>query len=103
MAKAAVVYACAECGYSAGRWFGRCPGCGSFGTLAEEAPEPAGKAAARPPLRLVGVEADEAERIPTRVPQLHRVPGGGGLPPSPLPRGGGARGGESTPLVSGAQ
>ena len=39
MAKAAAVhFSCAECGYSTGRWLGRCPGCGSFGTLAEEAP-----------------------------------------------------------------
>ena len=39
MAKAAVLYACTECGYSSPRWFGKCPGCGSFGTLAEERPE----------------------------------------------------------------
>ena len=38
MAKAAVNFACTECGYSAGRWFGNCPGCGTFGTLVEEAP-----------------------------------------------------------------
>src|SRR5207302_2062735 len=38
MAKAAVQFACIECGYSAGRWFGKCPSCGSFGTLQEEAP-----------------------------------------------------------------
>ena len=31
MAKAAVNYACTECGYSAGRWFGKCPGCNAFG------------------------------------------------------------------------
>ena len=37
MAKAAAVhFSCSECGYSTGRWLGRCPGCGSFGTLAEE-------------------------------------------------------------------
>ena len=33
MAKQAVQYACTECGYSAGRWFGKCPGCDAFGTL----------------------------------------------------------------------
>ena len=38
MAKAAVHFACTECGYSSGRWFGKCPGCGAFGTLVEEAP-----------------------------------------------------------------
>src|SRR6476469_4837564 len=100
MAKAAVVYACAECGYSAGRWFGKCPGCGSFGTLAEEAAEPAGKAAARPLLRLVDVEVDEAARIPTGVPELDRVLGGGLVPASLVLVGGEPGVGKSTLLLT---
>ena len=100
MAKAAAVYACAECGYSAGRWFGKCPGCESFGTLAEEAPEPAGKAAARPLLRLVDVEADEAERIATGVPELDRVLGGGLVPASLVLVGGEPGVGKSTLLLT---
>ena len=100
MAKAAVVYACAECGYSAGRWFGKCPGCDSFGTLAEEAPEPAGKAAARPLLRLVDVEVDEAERIATGVPELDRVLGGGLVPASLVLVGGEPGVGKSTLLLT---
>src|SRR5262245_49706281 len=100
MAKAAVVYACAECGYSAGRWFGKCPGCGSFGTLSEEAPEPVGKAAARPLLRLVDVEVDEAERIATGVPELDRVLGGGLVPASLVLVGGEPGVGKSTLLLT---
>src|SRR6476469_5999506 len=100
MAKAAVVYACAECGYSAGRWFGKCPGCGSFGTLAEEAPEPAGKASARPLLRLVDVEVDEAERFATGVPELDRVLGGGLVPGSLVLVGGEPGVGKSTLLLT---
>ncbi|MBA3717817.1 MAG: DNA repair protein RadA [Actinobacteria bacterium] len=100
MAKAAVKYACAECGYSAGRWFGRCPGCGAFGTLAEESPEPAGKAAARPLLRLVDVEVDEAERISTGVPELDRVLGGGLVPASLVLVGGEPGVGKSTLLLT---
>src|SRR5215210_2018137 len=100
MAKAAVQYACSECGYSAGRWFGRCPGCGSFGTLAEETPEPTGQAAARPLLRLVDVEADEAERIPTGVPELDRVLGGGLVPASLVLVGGEPGVGKSTLLLA---
>src|SRR5437868_2408684 len=39
MAKvAAVQHVCTECGTTSGRWLGRCPGCGSFGTMAAEAP-----------------------------------------------------------------
>jgi DNA repair protein RadA/Sms len=101
MAKAAVKYACADCGYSAGRWFGRCPGCGSFGTLAEQAPEPAGKAAAaRPLLRLVDVEVDEAERIATGVAELDRVLGGGLVPASLVLVGGEPGVGKSTLLLT---
>ena len=100
MAKAAVVYACAECGYSAGRWFGKCPGCGSFGTLAEEAPAATAKAAARPLLRLVDVEVDESERIATGVPELDRVLGGGLVPASLVLVGGEPGVGKSTLLLT---
>ena len=50
MAKAAVNFACTECGYSAGRWFGKCPGCNAFGSLVEETPgrlKPVGRRASR--------------------------------------------------------
>jgi DNA repair protein RadA/Sms len=84
--KAAVKHACTECGYSTGRWLGRCPDCGSWGTLVEErvaAKQMAAPAAsARPLLRLVDVEAADAERLPTGVAELDRVLGGGLVPAS---------------------
>jgi DNA repair protein RadA/Sms len=80
---AAVLYACSECGYSTGKWLGRCPGCGGWSTLLEEtASAAAAKADARPLLRLVDVEAADAERIPTGVAELDRVLGGGLVPAS---------------------
>jgi DNA repair protein RadA/Sms len=101
MAKVAVQHACTECGYAAARWFGRCPGCGAFGTLVEEAPPAAGGAREpRPVLRLVDVEADEAERIPTGVPELDRVLGGGIVPASLVLVGGEPGVGKSTLLLS---
>src|SRR5919206_1313150 len=101
MARAAVQYACVECGYSAARWFGKCPSCGSFGTLQEEAPQPARDAAAsRPILRLVDVEVEEAARIPTGVPELDRVLGGGIVPASLVLVGGEPGVGKSTLLLS---
>jgi DNA repair protein RadA/Sms len=101
MAKAAVQFACVECGYSAGRWFGKCPSCGSFGTLHEEAPSPAaGAAAPKPLLRLVDVEADEAARISTGVPELDRVLGGGIVPASLVLLGGEPGVGKSTLLLT---
>ena len=102
MAKPAVQFACTECGYSAGRWFGRCPGCGSFGTLVEEKPA-AGAAAAtspKPLLRLVDVEVEEAERIGTGVPELDRVLGGGLVPASLVLVGGEPGVGKSTLLLT---
>jgi DNA repair protein RadA/Sms len=87
MAKAAAVqFSCSECGYSTGKWLGRCPSCGSWSTLVEERAAAvsltAGAGSARPLLRLVEVEASDAERIPTGVPELDRVLGGGLVPAS---------------------
>src|SRR4029453_7288663 len=99
MAKAAVNFACTECGYSAGRWFGKCPGCNAFGSLVEEAPAAALKAAAaKPLLRLVDVDAEEAARISTGVPELDRVLGGGLVPASLVPVRGRPRGRKCTLL-----
>jgi DNA repair protein RadA/Sms len=99
MAKAAVNYACTECGYSAGRWFGKCPGCNAFGSLVEETPA-AAKPATRPVLRLVDVNAEEAHRIPTGVPELDRVLGGGLVPASLVLVGGEPGVGKSTLLLT---
>ena len=102
MAKPAVQFSCTECGYSAGRWFGKCPGCGEFGTLVEEV---VGRVAAvatppKPLLRLVEVRAEEAERIPTGVPELDRVLGGGLVPASLVLVGGEPGVGKSTLLLT---
>src|SRR2546423_12652718 len=101
MAKAALTYACTECGYSAGRWFGKCPGCNAFGTLVEErvAAPLAAKAPPRPLLRLVDVEVEEARRISTGVAELDRVLGGGPVPASPVLLGGQPGGGKATLLL----
>ncbi len=102
MAKAApTLFACSDCGYSSGRWFGRCPGCGEFGTLVEETAHTSAPsaAAARPLLRLVDVRVEEAERIPTGVPELDRVLGGGLVPASLVLVGGEPGIGKSTLLL----
>ena len=101
MAKPAVNYACTDCGYSAGRWFGKCPGCNAFGTLIEDVVDsPVGKASARPMLRLVDVHAAEGERISTGVPELDRVLGGGLVPASLVLVGGEPGVGKSTLLLT---
>jgi DNA repair protein RadA/Sms len=103
MAKPArLQHVCSECGIVSGRWFGRCPGCGVFGTLREqEAPARAGKASAGAPLlRLVDVAADEADRISTGISELDRVLGGGLVPASLVLVGGEPGVGKSTLLLS---
>ncbi len=100
MPKAAVKFACSECGYTAGRWFGKCPGCDQFGTLVEEVESTPAAVRARPLLRLVDVDATEAERIGTGVPELDRVLGGGLVPASLVLVGGEPGVGKSTLLLS---
>jgi DNA repair protein RadA/Sms len=101
VAKAATQFACTDCGYSAGRWFGKCPSCGEFGTLVEEVSAKAnGGSAAKPTLRLIDVNAEEAERIPTGVAELDRVLGGGLVPASLVLVGGEPGVGKSTLLLS---
>ena len=101
MAKPATQFACTDCGYSAGRWFGKCPQCGEFGTLVEDttASGPQ-KRAPKPTLRLVDIRAEEAERIPTGVAELDRVLGGGLVPASLVLVGGEPGVGKSTLLLS---
>jgi len=85
---AAIQYACSECGYATGKWLGRCPACDGWGTLVEErAAAPTGRtgsgaARGKSVLRLVDVEAADAERLPTGVTELDRVLGGGLVPAS---------------------
>src|SRR5262245_38946025 len=102
MAKPAVQFACSECGYTAGRWFGECPGCAAFGTLVEETVGKvvAGKAPPKPLLRLVDVKVEEAQRISTGVPELDRVLGGGLVPASLVLVGGEPGVGKSTLLLT---
>ena len=104
MAKtAAVHYSCTECGYAAGRWLGKCPSCGSYGTLVEDVlsePTGAAKAPPKPVLRLLDVDSEEAQRIPTGVRELDRVLGGGLVPASLVLVGGEPGVGKSTLLLT---
>jgi DNA repair protein RadA/Sms len=103
VAKVIVQHVCSECGTTTGRWLGRCPGCGAFGTLVEELT--GGEAgptavAARPPRRLADVEVEEAARASTGVPELDRVLGGGLVPASVVLVGGEPGVGKSTLLLT---
>jgi len=103
LAKVTVQFTCSECGTTSGRWLGKCPGCGAFGTLVEELHGSASEVgAARPsaPVRIADVSADEADRISTGVSELDRVLGGGLVPASLVLVGGEPGVGKSTLLLT---
>src|ERR1700759_5055382 len=98
----AVQFSCTECGYTSGRWFGKCPGCSAFGTLVEEVVGQVGQAQVppKPLLRLRDGEVSEAARISSGVPELDRVLGGGLVPGSLVLLGGEPGVGKSTLTAS---
>ena len=99
MAKTTTQYVCTECGWTGGKWFGRCPECGQWGTIEEfhearvvgaggglsssggshTAPAPPRTGLARPITR---VDTDQVKRIPTGFEEFDRVLGGGIVPGS---------------------
>src|SRR5512133_107551 len=94
MSKAQTRYVCQNCGRTLARAMGRCPGCGSFGTMVEEviaaeAP-PAAKGAPQGglglgqsvPRRLHEIEGDQEERMFMPIGEFARVLGGGIVPGS---------------------
>ena len=100
--KVTVQFSCTECGTTSGRWLGKCPGCGAFGTLVEElhgSDSVAAPSAAKPVL-LEAVRAEESARISTGVSELDRVLGGGLVPASLVLVGGEPGVGKSTLLLT---
>lgn len=86
MAKVRTVFVCQQCGHFVHAWMGRCPGCGGWNTLVEEAqPAEAARPAAkgpRPPTRArpitdVGGESGGEVRLRIGIGELDRVLGGG--------------------------
>ena len=103
MARSAVQFVCSECAAATPRWLGKCPGCGAFGTLVEESQAPVGRTnavRAGAPVPLGEVATKETERIPSGVPELDRVLGGGIVPASLVLVGGEPGVGKSTLLLS---
>ncbi|CAB3389305.1 DNA repair protein RadA [Kyrpidia spormannii] len=107
MAKVKTSYVCHGCGYQTVKFFGRCPGCGEWGTLLEEAieePTPGGRGWLRPahrsdPVPITEVPAACEERWPTGFGELDRVLGGGLVPGSLVLIGGDPGIGKSTLLL----
>jgi len=83
MAKPKTVYTCTECGASAPKWQGQCPGCGAWNTLVETVATPAparfeNVAGTRSTVvSLASVRTQESARIATGLEEFDRVLGGG--------------------------
>ena len=100
------IHVCSACGHETARWAGRCPGCGEWNTLVEEALAPpvrggapgGRRAGAQPivPLALADVAAREETRLSTGISELDNVLGGGIVPGSLVLIGGAPGIGKST-------
>jgi DNA repair protein RadA/Sms len=80
-----VAYTCTACGHRTPKWLGRCPGCGEWNTLTEDAaPRAAKNGRTRPAAvaRLADVKTAEGARMATGIAELDRVLGGGIVPGS---------------------
>ncbi len=99
------VFACTECGATATKWQGQCPGCGLWNTMVESLAETpsrsrhAGIAAPSPLTPLARIAAKEAPRIASGVGELDRALGGGFVPGQVVLLGGDPGIGKSTVLL----
>ncbi len=106
MAKTQTRYVCQQCGRISPREMGRCPSCGSYGTMIEEIVPTAPSAAASrtrglssahsQPRRLAEIEGNAEDRLPLSMQEFARVLGGGIVPGSIVLVGGDPGIGKST-------
>jgi len=110
VAKVKVEFACTACGTSSPRWVGKCPGCGEWNTLVEEAVASASprQRAGMPdfpvsrPVRLSEVAETASSRTSCGIGEFDRVMGGGVVPASATLLGGDPGIGKSTILLQAA-
>jgi DNA repair protein RadA/Sms len=107
MTKTKTQFVCQQCGRVTLRHMGKCPQCGTFGSMVEEVIVEAPRAAARhpgaaprsSPRRLTQIEGDADERWPIPIAEFSRVLGGGVVPGSLVLVGGDPGIGKSTLLL----
>ena len=108
MAKTKTIFYCTACGNETPKWQGRCPACGAWNTMIEQAekPTPAGRVRAtsvwegnRKPRTLSDVDIQAEIRFSTGMGELNRVLGGGAVAGSLVLVGGAPGIGKSTLLL----
>ena len=86
MARTRTVFRCMGCGADAPKWAGQCAACGEWNTLAEEldVPSPASVLSQppTPPVPITAVRSSGGRPVPTGLPEVDRVLGGGLVPGS---------------------
>lgn len=105
--KARTLHTCSECGYSSPKWLGRCPECGSWGTLVESgvtsAPSaratPTSLTPAAPATPITRIDAAASTSLPSGIGELDRVLGSGVVPGSVVLMAGEPGVGKSTLLL----
>ncbi len=102
MAKISSRFVCNSCGYETLKYMGKCPGCGDWNSLREEASGPRGVHA--PSIRVPAVPLDQIpdtsiSRFSSGMQELDRVLGGGMVPGSMILVGGDPGIGKSTLLL----
>ncbi len=103
MARPTTIFICQACGTQSPKWLGRCPGCGEWNSLAEEA-LPEGRAAASPASAVRAVPLDdirpeEGRRLRSGMAEVDRVLGGGLFPGGAVLLGGDPGVGKTTLLL----
>lgn len=79
-------FVCQQCGYSQVGWAGKCPNCGSWGSLVEtivsskQKPKKPQRKESLKPLTLISTPIKVSSRLSTKIPELDRVLGGGLVP-----------------------
>ena len=105
MTKVRTIYRCGDCGATAPKWAGRCPGCAAWNSLIEEVDAgPAAGGGATParsgvPVPIAEVDSAAWAARPTGMGELDRVLGGGFVPGSVTLLGGEPGIGKSTLLL----
>lgn len=87
MPKTREVYVCANCGYEAAKWSGKCPSCNEWNTFEQQIAAPAapsknlktavGHVPAATPLRISEIDTESEVRYNTGLAEFDRVLGGG--------------------------
>ena len=87
MVKAHSKFVCQQCGYSQVGWAGKCPNCGSWGSLVETTEEVKKSKSQKLQIskqskitKLSNIKANATTRISTKISELDRVLGGGIVP-----------------------